>query len=68
MFNGYAVVERFGVLLDQLGPKLGGACAMVVSSTLADQAGMFQEAGTGVGLRVRVFSDEPAARLWLAAC
>jgi hypothetical protein len=67
MYSGHAVIERFRVLFDQLGSKLGPACAMLVPSGLADQERVFQDAGRGFGLRVRVFTDEPSARRWLAA-
>lgn len=66
LYSGHAVVERLRVLLDQLGPKLGPACAVVVPSGLANQPDMFQEAGTRIGLRVRIFTDEPSARRWLS--
>ena len=61
------VVERLRVLLDQLGPKLGPLCAMIITSDLGDQAQIFQTEGIGFGLRVGLFSDEPSAREWLKA-
>ena len=61
------VVERLRVLLDQLGPKLGSACALIVNPELADQAGIFQTEAIGIGLRVKLFSDERIARRWLNA-
>jgi hypothetical protein len=60
------VTERLRVLLDQLGPKIGTLCAMIVSPALADQSRLFQSAGIGVGLRIGLFSDEPSARHWLS--
>jgi hypothetical protein len=61
----HAVVERLRVLLDQLGPKLGPACAMLVPQGLAEQGRLFQTEAIGFGLRVRLFSDELTARQWL---
>jgi hypothetical protein len=61
------VVERLRVLLDQLGPKLGPACALIVTPEVGDQASIFQTEAIGFGLRVKLFSDEPTARLWLNA-
>jgi hypothetical protein len=63
----FAVVERLRVLLDQLGPKLGHECAVVVPAELAAQWRIFQEAASGAGLQVALFSDEPSARRWLEA-
>jgi hypothetical protein len=63
----YTGVERLRVLLDQLGRKLGPVCAVIVSPGLAEQSRLFQDAGSGVGLRVGLFSDEPSARQWLRA-
>ena len=57
----YVVVERLRVLLDQLGPKLGPVCAMIVSPEVADQARIFQTEPIGFGLRVDLFSDEHSA-------
>ena len=48
-----------------LGPKLGRVCAVILVSDLAAQFRLFQLAGSVVGLRVELFSDEPSARLWL---
>jgi hypothetical protein len=55
------------VLVDQLGRKLGPVCAVIVSPGLAEQSRLFQDAGSGVGLRVGLFRDEPSARQWLRA-
>jgi hypothetical protein len=55
------------VLLDQLGPKLGPACAMLVTPRVSDQASVFQTEALGFGLRVSLFNDEPSARRWLTA-
>jgi hypothetical protein len=59
------VTERLRVLLDHLGPKLGPVCALIVTPEIVDQAGLFQAAAVGVGLRVALFSDEQLARHWL---
>jgi hypothetical protein len=67
MYGEHAVVERFRVLFDQLGLKLGPACAMLVPPGLADRARMFQEAASEFGLQVRIFTDEPSARQWLTS-
>jgi hypothetical protein len=66
MYSEHAVVERFRVLIDHLGPKLGSVCAMIVPPGLTDQVRFVQEAGSGVGLQVFVFTDEPSARDWLS--
>jgi hypothetical protein len=63
----FAVVERLRVLLDQLGPKLGPVCAVVVPAGPATQWRIFQDAARGAGLQVALFIDEPSARLWLEA-
>jgi hypothetical protein len=63
--GGPTVVERLRVLLDQLGPKIGPVCAMIVPPGLAEQARLFQVAGIGAGLKVGLFSDEQSAREWL---
>jgi hypothetical protein len=62
-----AVVERLRVLFDLIGPKLGTACAMIITPELGDQARLFQTEATGLGLRVKLFSDERIARRWLNA-
>jgi len=66
MYSEHAVVERLRVLIDQLGPKLGSVCAMLISPSLMTQGRIMQEAGSGVGLRVFLFTDEPSARHWLS--
>ena len=63
----HVVVERLRVLLDQLGPKLGPARALIVTAGVGDQARIFQTEAIGFGLRVELFSDERAARQWLNA-
>jgi hypothetical protein len=59
------VVERLRVLLDQLGPKLGSACALLVTSELGDQSRIFETEAAGFGLRAKLFTDERIARQWL---
>jgi hypothetical protein len=61
------IVERLRVLLDQLGPKLGPACALIVAPGFGDQASIFQAERIGFALRVKLFNDEPSARQWLNA-
>jgi hypothetical protein len=61
------VPERLPVLLDQLGPKLGPVCAMVVTPGLAEPSRLFQLPGIGVGVRVALFNDELSAREWLSS-
>ena len=62
------VVERLRLLFDLLGPKLGPACALIVTPGLGgDQASIFQAEAAGFGLRVELFSDERTARQWLKA-
>jgi hypothetical protein len=63
----YAVVERLRVLFDELGPKLGPVCAMIVPQGLAEQGRFFQTEAIGIGLRVGLFSDELSARRWLTS-
>src|SRR6202162_713502 len=63
----HVVVERLRVLLEQLGPKLGPACALIVTPELGDQASMFQTEASGFGLQVKLFGDERSARQWLNA-
>ena len=58
----HVVVERLRVLVNQLGPKVGPACALIVSPGVAEQARVFQTEAMGFGLRVGLFSDEPSAR------
>ena len=64
--NERTMVERLRVLIDQLGPKLGSVCAMVVAPSLMKQGRIIQAAGSGVGLRVFLFTDEGSARDWLS--
>jgi hypothetical protein len=59
------VVERLRVLCSQLGPKLGPACAMLVTPAVRDQSSTFQAEAVGFGLRVNLFTDESKARHWL---
>jgi hypothetical protein len=63
----HVVVERLRVLLDLLGPKLGPACALIVTPELGDQSRIFETEATGFGLRVELFTDERTARQWLNA-
>jgi hypothetical protein len=63
----HVVIERLRVLLDQLGPKLGPVCAMIIRAEIGDQARTFQTEGVGFGLRVSLFNDELSAREWLSA-
>jgi hypothetical protein len=61
----YAVIERLRILVDQLGPKLGRLCAMIVPPALAAQGASFQTEAQAFGLRVAIFCDERSARQWL---
>jgi hypothetical protein len=63
--NKHVVIERLRVLLDLLGPKLGPACALIVTPELGDQSRIFETEAIGFGLRVRLFTDEQTARQWL---
>lgn len=65
MWSEYTVVERLRVLFDQLGPKLGPACAVIAAPALTEQSRQFQMAALDFGLRVGLFNDEPSARQWL---
>ena len=58
----HVVIERVRILFDQLGPKLGHQCALIIHSELADEARIFQTAAADHGLRVGLFSDEQSAR------
>jgi hypothetical protein len=59
------VVERLRVLIDLLGPKLGSACALIVTPELGDQSRIFETEAAGFGLRAKLFTDERIARQWL---
>jgi hypothetical protein len=59
------MVERLRGLLHHLGPKLGQVCALLVTQRVREQADIFQRVAVGIGLRVELFGDEPAARRWL---
>jgi hypothetical protein len=61
----HVVVERLRVLLDLLGPKLGAACALLVTRELGDQSRIFETEAAGFGLRAKLFTDERTARQWL---
>jgi hypothetical protein len=61
----HVVVERLRVLLDLLGPKLGAACALLVTPELGDQSRIFETEAAGFGLRAKLFTDERTARQWL---
>lgn len=62
----YVVGERLRVLFDQLGPKCGRNCAVIIPSGLgADQMRMFKERAVDFGLRLSLFNDEQLARDWL---
>jgi hypothetical protein len=39
---------------------------MIVSPSLMTQGRIMQEAGSGVGLRIFLFTDESSARHWLS--
>jgi hypothetical protein len=65
--HDHAVIERTRVLVDQLGPKLGPACAIIIPLAPDEQSRIYQDAASDVGLRVRFFRDEPSARQWLNA-
>lgn len=53
-------------LVHFLGPKLGGFCAVVAPPRLTGDVEHFRAASGEMGLRVAVFTDEPAARKWLS--
>jgi len=65
MFSGHALLERLRALTEQLGRKLGPVCALIVPPELSIHGALFRDTGLLVGLRVRLFTDEPSARLWL---
>jgi len=58
--------ERFSLMVEQLGPKMGWVCALLPPSKPTDETKTFQVAGGSFGLRVEVFHDESSARKWLA--
>jgi hypothetical protein len=63
--NEAAVVERVQALREQLGPKLGPACAMIVGTELESNARVFRETAIGSGLHIGIFSAKESARNWL---
>jgi hypothetical protein len=60
------LMDRLRALIDQLGMKLGSACAMINREHGHDSQ-VVQIAGRDFGLRVRLFHEEASARQWLSA-
>jgi hypothetical protein len=52
-------------LVDGLRPKLGPACALIVSDISDVQANLFRTIAADMNLRVGVFCDQESARRWL---
>ncbi len=59
--------RRFSELLAALGPKMGTRCAVLASGANPAATQFFQATGGAYGVRVRLFDNETAARLWLTA-
>jgi hypothetical protein len=59
--------RRLSDLLAGLGPKMGARCAILASGTNPAAIHFFQAAGGAYGVRVELFDNETAARLWLTA-
>ena len=59
--------RRLSDLLAGLGPKMGARCAVLESGANPAAIHFFQAAGGAYGVRVELFDNETAARLWLTA-
>lgn len=59
------IIERVQALRDQLGVKMGPACAMVVGENLDTNAALFREIAIASGLHVAILRNEKAAHRWL---
>ena len=59
--------RRLSDLLAGLGPKMGARCAVLASGANPMAIHFFQAAGGAYGVRVGLFDNETAARLWLTA-
>jgi len=59
--------RRLSDLLAGLGPKMGARCAVLASGANPAAIHFFQAAGGAYGVRVGLFDNETAARLWLTA-
>jgi hypothetical protein len=61
------VWQRVALLRQQLGPKLGLVCAVLVSEQSVVGVRLFQIVAAEHELRVGLFRDEAEARQWLSA-
>jgi len=59
--------RRLSDLLAGLGPKMGSRCAVLASGANPKAVDFFQTAGGAYGVRIALFDNETAARLWLTA-
>jgi len=59
--------RRLSELLAGLGLKMGARCAVLASGANPAATHFFQAAGRAYGVRVGLFDNEAAARLWLTA-
>ena len=59
--------RRLSELLAGLGPKMGARCAVLASGANPAAIHFFQSTGGAYGVRVGLFDNETAARLWLTA-
>ena len=59
--------RRLFDLLAGMGPKMGARCAVLASGANPAAVQFFQAAGNAYGVRVGLFDNETAARLWLTA-
>ena len=67
VLSGLDGERRLSDLLAGLGPKMGARCAVLASGANPAAINFFQAAGGAYGVRVRLFDNESAARLWLTA-
>ena len=67
VLSGLDGERRLSDLLAGLGPKMGARCAVLASGANPIAVHFFQAAGGAYGVRVELFDNETAARLWLTA-
>jgi len=67
VLSGLDGERRLSDLLAGLGPKMGARCAVLASGANPTAIHFFQAAGGAYGVRVELFDNETAARLWLTA-
>ena len=67
VMTGLEGEQRLSELLSGLGLKMGTRCAILASGANPVAVHFFQTAGAAYGVRVGLFDNETAARLWLTA-